>query len=100
MSIRPLDFQVTVPRTTEVAKIHSEEQQRNELVQQQQNLTVQKEAMHNTKQVHHREGANEAKVRDKQEKQNEGQEKKKKRNNYNAKSEEEESTISTIDIRL
>ncbi|MCX8130295.1 MAG: hypothetical protein N3I35_09380 [Clostridia bacterium] len=105
MSIKPVDFQVMLPRTTEISKIHSDEQHKNQIIQQQQESTVQHKAEDNVKYVHSQDKVQEAKIREKEEKErnDKKQEKRKNKNkgNYNSNSKKEEDIkTSTIDIRL
>ncbi|MCX7922403.1 MAG: hypothetical protein N3B21_10405 [Clostridia bacterium] len=99
MSIKPIDFQVMIPKTSEVSKIHSEEQQRNQSAQQHQQSVVQQKADLNLRQVHSQDKVNNAGIKEKQEKgqQNKKDDKRKNKRN-NAKSSGNET--STIDIRL
>jgi hypothetical protein len=103
MSIKPIDFQVMLPKTSEVSKIHNDEQHRNLSLQQQQAATVQNKAETNIRQVHTQEKTQEARIREKQEKDKGGkkEEKKKNKGNYGIKKElNDENKTSFIDIRL
>lgn len=103
MSIKPIDFQVMLPKTTEVSKIHNDERNKGVLLQQQQAATVQNNAEANIRQVHTQEKAQEARIREKQEKDkgNRKEEKKKNKGNYDNKKETDvELKTSFIDIRL
>ena len=97
MSIKPIDLQVMLPRTNEVTKIHSEEQQRSQIQQQgQANLTKQK-VDDSLRQVHSQDKAQEAKIREKQEKERQEKRKEKKKDKG---SEDSNNQATTIDIRL
>lgn len=103
MSIKPIDFQVMLPKTSEVSKIHSDEQHRGLLFQQQQAATVQSKAEANIRQVHSQEKPQQAGIREKQEKDKGGkkEEKKKSKGNYGVKKETlTENKTSYIDIKI
>jgi hypothetical protein len=104
MSIKPIDLQVMLPRTTHIAKIHNDEQNRSQMLAQQQSSTVQHKAEESVRLVHSQDKANEAERREKEEreKKEKRQEKEKKKNkgNYNLNRKNEEIKISTIDIKI
>ncbi len=103
MSIKPIDFQVMLPKTPEVAKISNDAQHRMDALQQQQASTVQQNAENSTKVVHFQDKVHEAAIKEKQQKDKEekGQRKKKGKYNYNSskKAELQEKT-STIDVKI
>lgn len=108
MPIKPIDFQVMMPKTSEVSKIHSDEQNKGALLQQQQATTVQNKAEANIRQVYSQEKAQEARIKEKQEKNTESQPKEKKKGegkktkgNYSSKKESPaQAETSYIDVRL
>ncbi len=68
MSIKPVDFQVMIPKTSEVSKINKDELNKNDAHHQQQASTIQHEADNSLRQVHSQDKAQEGKIRDRQEK--------------------------------
>ncbi len=101
MSIKPIDFQVQIPKVNEVSKIRSDELHKNDVVQQQQTHLNQNKAQDSVNVVHSRDNTQNAKINEKQEKNSkEKKEKGKKQRNYNNNSSLEEEQTSTIDIRL
>lgn len=79
MSIKPLDMQVMMPKTAEVAKITSDNQHKQQMIAQQQSNSVQKKATDSLKQVKGQDKPHEALIREQQEKkQNRGGQEKKK----------------------
>ena len=104
MSIKPIDFQVMLPKTPEVSKIHNDQAQRNIAAQQSQASTVQNRAENNLKQVYSKDKSQQAAIRKKQEKGQQGSGEKKKKQNGKPTSEKEMteygSKTTTIDIRL
>lgn len=104
MSIKPVDFQVMLPRTMEVAKVHNEVEHKNQALLKQQASLIQHKAENNLKQVYTQENAQEARIREKQEKERrerkkEDKKKKQGENKSNIDTKSGERT-STIDIRL
>lgn len=51
MSIRPIDYQVILPKTSEVSKINNEMQQKDQIIQQHNNVLNQKQNDRNLRQV-------------------------------------------------
>ena len=102
MSIKPVDLQVMVPRTTEISKSSSNERDRNAAMQQRQASVVQNKADGSIKQVYSQEKSSGAVIREKQEKsrQDKHDNKKQKKDGSNAKDEIGITGSSTIDIRL
>lgn len=101
MSIKPIDFQVQIPKTNEVSKIQSEIRHKNELIEQQQNTLNHQEAEDSVNLVHTKEKTQQSKINEKQNKDSkEKKEKGKKKRNYNNNSSLEEEQTSVIDIRL
>jgi hypothetical protein len=95
MSIKPVDFQVMLPKTSEVSKISSDDQHRNTALQQMQSQSTQNKSELNLRQVHSQDKTPEARIKEKQEKNQDGR-KEKKKNKQNNNSD----NTSTIDIRL
>jgi len=104
MSIKPVDIQVMLPKTSELSKIYNDEQHKSQVLQQQQASSFQHKAEDNLKSVHSQSEAHEAKIKDKQEKnrQNRREEKEKKNDKENDGKKNSKPGIrtSTIDIRL
>ncbi|MGE5473480.1 MAG: hypothetical protein ACM3UU_04585 [Ignavibacteriales bacterium] len=68
MSIKPVDFQMSIPKASEVSKVRGEENSK-ELVQQQvQAGSIQNKSENAMKQVQKRNQAEEARLREKQQK--------------------------------
>lgn len=97
MSIKPVDFQVMLPKTAEVSKISHDEQHKNQAVQQLQASMSQLKSDSNLRQVHFQDRTQEAGIREKQEK-NQGSKKEKK--NKQGNNSDKNLNASTIDIRL
>ena len=57
MSIRPIDTQVTIQRTSEISKVKSDEQSKNSALAQEQALNTQKQANEGMKKVQGKEKA-------------------------------------------
>lgn len=101
MSIKPIDFQVQIPKVNEVSKIQSDQFHKNDVVQQQQAQINQNKAQDSVNLVHSRDNAQNAKITEKREKDSKDKkDKEKKKRNYNNDSSLEEEKTSTIDIRL
>ncbi len=93
MSIKPMDFQVMFPKTSELSKTYNDEANKNQAVYQQQAESNRQKVDQNLKQVVARENVQHGRVNEKQAKDNNKQndKKKKQKNNENS---------STIDIRI
>lgn len=102
MSIRPVDFQIMVPRTMDAAKASSNEAQRYISAQQQQTTATQNKAEDYTKLVHSQEQAQEVRISQKQKDNRSYNSKNKKKSNNEANTDlsENEIKISTIDIKI
>jgi hypothetical protein len=104
MSIRPVEFQVMIPKSPEVSRITNNEQQRVVVQQQQQSLSVQNNVNNSLKQVYSRDKANKVLIREKEreEKEKEKGKKQDKRNDHNEKRKNKttDSDSRTIDIRI
>lgn len=98
VSIKPIDFQMTVSKTSEVAKVRNDEEQKHHALQQQQALKTQSNAEHNMKHVSSREKAQEGKIRERQDKNKKGSDKEDKEKKDKEKGSGKKS--STIDIRI
>ncbi|MEN8905494.1 MAG: hypothetical protein ABF289_05995 [Clostridiales bacterium] len=95
MSIKSIDFQSMYTRTNDIAKIKNDLQNRNLNLLQYQTKTIKDNIENNLSQVTKREKAQEALIKDKNEK---NQEKKKKKRNKNLKEDTNEESI--LDIRI
>jgi len=97
MSIRPMDFQVLYPKTTELSKTYTDEVNRNQVVSQQQAEANRDRIDHSLKQVVARENIQHGVVvKEKQQRDNNSQnDKNKKKQNRNNNEER-----SKIDIRI
>lgn len=99
MSIKPVDYQVMLPKTAEVSKLNSDEQHKNMVIQQQQASLTQLKAETSLRQVHSQDKAQEARIKEKQEK-NQGGRKDERKKNKQGNRQVKDSNTSTIDIRL
>lgn len=99
MAIKPIDFQVQIPKTNEVAKIQSESRHKNELIEQQQATINRQTAQDSVNLVHSRDNAQQARINERQNPK-EKKEKGSKKKNNNSKSSGKEEQTSTIDIRI
>lgn len=104
MPIKPVDYQVMIPRTMEVSKVSNDAAQRNLSAQQQAASATQQKADHDLKQVYSRSKPEEARIKEKQKengREGKKEEKKKKKNltgeNKNLIS---GTQTSTIDIKI
>ncbi len=94
LSIKPIDFQMVIPKTSEVSKMHNDDVNKNQAIHQQQQTANQTNIDNRLKQVVNRENVQNGRVKEKQEKDNSRQnEKKKKRQN-------KDDDRPTIDIRV
>jgi hypothetical protein len=108
VSIKPIDFQIVMPRTTEISKVANDEQHKGTLLQQQQAASTQNKAEASTKQVHTQENIQHAEIREKQQKE-QGSRKEQDKKEEDAENTENKKQVkktnpqirtSTIDIRL
>lgn len=102
MSIKPVDFQVLIPRTLEAAKVNNDEAQRNLAAQQQQATSTQHKVDSTLKQVYSQSKPEHARISEKQ-KDDENEKGKKKRDKPGKKDEKSlnsEVQTSTIDIKI
>ncbi len=94
LSIKPIDFQMVIPKTSEVSKMYNDDVNKNQAIHQQQQTANQTNIDNRLKQVVNRENVQNGRVKEKQEKDNSRQnEKKKKRQN-------KDDDRPTIDIRV
>ncbi len=107
MPIKPVDFQVMMPRTLEAAKVSNDLAQKNHLFQQQQAAATQNKAEDSLRQVYSRTQAEHARINEKQrENSQEGRKKKKKGQNGQENKDIENNRLnkelktSTIDIKI
>lgn len=96
MSIKPTDFQIMYPKLTEVSKIHSDTQNRNQAVNQQQAETTKQHAEDKITKVEEKEDIKDAKIYNKEGK----REKREKNKGKNKKKDNEDEEHSTIDIKI
>lgn len=102
MSIKPVDFQVLIPKTMEVARANNDEAQRNLAAQQQQATTVQHKVNDTLNQVYSQSKPQHAKITEKQKdkEQEKGKKKKGKPGDKEEKSLNNGIQTSTIDIKI
>ena len=104
MSIKPVDFQMLIPKTVEVSKIGSDSANKDSALQQQQLAMVQQRAENSIKQVYNRDKAQNARITEKQKE--DRREEAKKHKGKQKKSNDEKSSLnkqmqtSTIDIKI
>lgn len=107
MAIKPIDFQVMIPRTLEAAKVSNDEAQKNHLLHQQQAAATRNKAEDSLKQVYSRSQAEHARILEKQ-RENSQKERKKKKNSQNQDENEDSGKgrlnkdirTNTIDIKI
>ncbi|HEY8349325.1 MAG TPA: hypothetical protein VIM13_05815 [Clostridia bacterium] len=109
MSVKPVDFQIAIPRSVDAAKAVSDEIQKNAALQQQKAASVQNKAEDTLKQVYSRSKTEEVRITEKQKEQGrQGESRKKKEEDKEKDSERKSSgkiygskiTSSRIDIRI
>ena len=103
MSIKPIDYQVVVPKTSELSQIQSGEYHKSAAFQQQQVSSMQSKIDNSLKQVYFQEKPYDVRIRDKQERNRRDERKKdKERNNKKNKSGYcvQSETESIIDIKI
>lgn len=93
MSVKPMDFQVMFPKTSELSKTYNDEANKNQAINQQQASSNRERIDNSLKQVVARENVRHGRVSEKQENDNTKQndKKKKQKNTRN---------IPTIDIKI
>lgn len=107
MPIKPVDFQVMIPRTLEAAKVNNDLTQKNHLMQQQQAAATQLKAEDSLRQVYSRSQAEHAQINEKQNENRRNDRKNKKKGQNGQKNNEIENNglnkefkTSTIDIKI
>lgn len=107
MSIKPVDFQVMIPRTMEASKVSNDMTQKNMSAQQQQASAIRQRAEGSLKQVYSRTQAQNARISEKQKdnRKNDGKDKKNRnkgnKNEGNEKNDSKHEMITgTIDIKI
>lgn len=96
MSVKPIDMQVMMPRTTEVSKIHNEQQNRGQVLQQGNMANLQHKVDNDLNKVSQKASAEKIAIRDEEEKKRREREK----NNNEKKKNKEKEPGSTIDIKI
>jgi hypothetical protein len=107
LPIKPVDFQVMIPRTLEAAKVSNDLAQKNHLLQQQQAAATQQKADDSLRQVYARQQAEHVHITEKQRDNSRNEKDKKKKGKNGRKSNEAENDrlnkeikTSTIDIKI
>ena len=103
MPVNPIDMQIIVPKATEMSKVSSEEQNKNQAMQQQQSMTNKNKFEENMKQVNFKKNAQDVKIsKEGRNAQEEEQKKKKKKKNKKdmKKRTDEDLRVSTIDVQI
>jgi hypothetical protein len=104
MSIKPIDFQMLIPKTVEVSKISSDSANKETALQQQQSAMIQHRAENSLKQVYNRDKTQDVRITEKQKE--DRRDKKKKDKDTQNKGNDEKSNMdkrmqtSTIDIKV
>ncbi|NLI59140.1 MAG: hypothetical protein GX387_11615 [Clostridium sp.] len=100
MSIKPVDYQILIPKTSEVSKIQNDNQNKNATIQQQQSVSTQHKAEDSVNLVYSQESPQKAAIREKEkEKKKKNPDKKGRGRKYKHKKNQDNGT-SIIDIRL
>jgi hypothetical protein len=104
MSIKPVDYQMIIPKSAELSRISNDEQNKNHIIQHQQGNAVQNKAENALKQVYSQDKTQEARVREKQQKQQKQQKRPKDDSNKKSKGSNEKKSngakVGFIDIRI
>ena len=103
MPVNPVDMQIIVPKTTEMSKVSSEEQNKNQAMQQQQSMINKNKFEENLKQVYSKKDAQDVKIsKEGKNAQEEEQKKKKKKKDKkdSKKRADKELRTSTIDVQI
>lgn len=90
MSVKPIDYQVMLPRTTEISRLRDSETHKNQVIAQHQATASEKKADGNIKQVNARKQAEQAAIKEKQ------REESSKKNNKEEKDNHSEGKIKSI----
>lgn len=93
MSVKPVDFQIAIPRSIDVAKAVSDEIQKNAALQQQQAASVQNRAEDTLKQVYSRSKTKEVRIAEKQREQGRHGESRKKKEEDKEKDREKKNSV-------
>lgn len=99
MSIKPVDFQVMIPKASELSRIQETDHQKDNVLQQNQANSMQHKVDNSLKQVYSQNKAQEARITEKQEKQRENNKEGKKKGS-NSKNKQAGIKTSTIDIKI
>lgn len=102
MSIKPVDFQIMIPKAMEVSRVNSEDTHKNIALQQQQAAFMQHKVDNTLKQVYSKAGSQNVKISEKQKdgKRNRGEKKKHDAGNSTEEYLIESIKTSTIDIKI
>ncbi len=103
MSIKPVDFQVIIPRTVEASKASNDENQKNYSMQQQQAANTQTIADNSLRQVYSQKRAQDARITERQKEEGDGgknQKKKEKTGGSAGRAGKKSMQTSTIDIKI
>lgn len=101
MAIKPVDFQIMIPRTMEVSKASNDAAQKNQTLQQQQTAAAQQQAENSIRQVYSQTRPQNAKIEERQRERNQDREQKKKnKNGEERKNDKRPVQTSTIDIKI
>ena len=104
MSIKPVDFQLSIPRAMEMSKVKGDELHKEQVQQQNQSQAIQHQAEKSLRQVQNKEKAEEARIRDKQEKEKrkdqQSNHSNQKENNQTLKKDVEMNKTSIIDVKI
>jgi len=105
MSIKPVDFQVMIPRTMEISKSSSNETQKNYTMQQQQAASTQNNAENTLRQVYSQKHAQDVRITQRQKDKESSEKDRKKKEEEKNESSESKAQIksmqtSTIDIKV
>ncbi|MGE4282178.1 MAG: hypothetical protein AB7G87_00505 [Clostridia bacterium] len=77
MTIKPIDFQISIPKTSEVSKIQNENNQRSNIHHQQASFAMQQQAEQDLKKVNAADKPFEGKIREKEKEEQKSKNKKK-----------------------
>ena len=101
MPVKPVDYQVMIPKMSEVSKISNDAQQKSLVLKQQDNVKLQEKIDNSLKQVYEKEDVQHGRIGEKQKKQEKDlSEKNKKKKNKESRSNRAIKEQSGIDIRI
>lgn len=106
MSIKPIDYQLSIPRAMEISKTKSDEISKDSSQHQNQAAAIQHQGDNNVKQVQKREKAEEARIKEKEEKEEKSKEKREsedsdnKKKNESFQKNEKTEKVSTFDVKI